>query len=154
MLALVLTRRGLTWARSSYGPATIELSTSSVKSWHGALSKSATERTPSTSLEQPARATTTASTSATQRGRAFCERTATSSGRTGRGQCAVPPRGEPVPSPGTRARLRDVQATVGVVAVVLTLVVATIAGFALRRRSGTFRPSRDEAFTAPVPPTL
>ena len=46
------------------------------------------------------------------------------------------------------------QATVGVVAVVLTLVVATIAGFALRRRSGTFRPPRDEAFTAPAPAPL
>jgi thiol-disulfide isomerase/thioredoxin len=35
-----------------------------------------------------------------------------------------------------------------VVVVVATLVVATIGGFALRRRSGSFRPAADEAFTA------
>jgi thiol-disulfide isomerase/thioredoxin len=40
------------------------------------------------------------------------------------------------------------QAWTGVVVVVATLVVATIGGLALRRRSGSFRPTGDEAFMA------
>jgi thiol-disulfide isomerase/thioredoxin len=50
-----------------------------------------------------------------------------------------------------RARLDLVQDFIGIVIVVVTLVVATIGGLILRRRSGTFRPAGHEAFIPPTP---